>query len=168
LPPRRRPPQDGPGSSRHGAEGAAWRRIAAFVANRDRGICHICGHPGAGVPDHLVPVTERPDLALKAENMKAAHGYRRSAPGFGACPVCTAAAEKRGGKPVYCNELRGMGSVERARKIIESRTGLALGVTPEDKPRGERDWLLLLSGALALRAGARVAPPVVHGVRPGR
>lgn len=135
MPPRRRPPA-GAAPSRHGAEGSVYRRIAAWVVRRDGGTCWICGHKGAGVPDHVIPVTERPDLALTAGNMRAAHGYLKGDPvRHGACPQCSDAA----GKPVWCNEIRSMGSVERARRIIALRTGLALG-NPEGKPRGERDW----------------------------
>lgn len=135
---RRRPPARDTGRTRYGAEGSVWRRIAAFVISRDRGICHICLHNGAGVPDHLIPVAERPDLALDAANMKAAHGYLKTKDG--ACPVCSEAA----GKPVYCNEIRGALSVERARRLIEQRTGLTLGTDAGSQPRGERDWLLSL------------------------
>jgi hypothetical protein len=138
-----RTPASRPGRDRHGAEGPAWRRIAAYVVARDGGRCHICGHGGAGVPDHLVPVTEQPGLALRAANLKAAHGYLKRRDG--SCPVCSAASIARGGGKVYCNEIRGAMSVERARRVIEGRTGLALGGEPEGGARGERDWLLPVS-----------------------
>jgi hypothetical protein len=109
------------------------------VIRRDRGVCHICGHTGAKVPDHLVPVAERPDLALDAANIRAAHGYLKN--GGGECTVCSAAAVSRGGKVIFCNEIRGALSVDRARRLIEKRTGLSLGGTAEE-PLGERDWLL--------------------------
>jgi 5-methylcytosine-specific restriction endonuclease McrA len=32
----------------------AWRKLAAAVIVRDRGICHICGKPGADTAHHLV------------------------------------------------------------------------------------------------------------------
>ena len=127
-----RPPRT---RNRYGAEGSVWRRITAHVVQRDAGICHICGHTGASVADHdPYPVTERPDLALDATNMKAAHGWPKP------CPVCSAAAIAKGGKPVYCNEIKQGMSADRARRIIEMRTGLTLGKT-EDQPQGERDWL---------------------------
>jgi hypothetical protein len=135
--PRRRPAQrTATERNRHGAEGAVWHRIVTFVTGRDHGICHICGHAGAKIADHVIPVTERPDLALDAANLKAAHGYARG--GSGECETCSAAA----GKPVYCNEIRGAMSVERARRVIETRTGLALGPQAGSQPQGERDWLL--------------------------
>lgn len=124
-----------PTRNRYGAEGAVWRRITAYVVGRDHGICHICLHPGANSADHdPYPVAERPDLALETSNLKAAHAYP------GGCPVCSAAAVARGGKPVYCNEVKQAMSAGRARRIIETRTGLTLA--DESQPRGERDWLL--------------------------
>ena len=125
-----------PTRNRHGAEGAIGKRIAKHVAGRDRGICHICGHSGATSPDHLVPVTERPDLALATANMKAAHGWPNP------CETCSAAATVKAGKEVkiHCNEIRGAMSVERARRIIEARTGLVLGPKTGGEPRGEREW----------------------------
>jgi hypothetical protein len=131
--PDNRPNRPRPTRNRHGAEGAVWRRISAYVARRDYGRCHICTHLGATQADHLEPVTERPDLALDSSNMKAAHGYPNP------CPTCTDAALVKGGKPVYCNELRGSGTVERARRIIEARTGLKLG-TAEEQQEAEREW----------------------------
>lgn len=35
---------------------AAWRRKRARILRRDRGVCHVCGKPGADEVDHLVPV----------------------------------------------------------------------------------------------------------------
>jgi 5-methylcytosine-specific restriction endonuclease McrA len=32
----------------------AWRKLAAAVIVRDRGICHLCGQPGADTGHHLV------------------------------------------------------------------------------------------------------------------
>jgi hypothetical protein len=134
TPPRRRRPA----RSRHGAEGAVWRRISKAVVSRDYGICWICGHAGANEADHVIPVTERPDLSLDASNLKAAHGWPFP------CPVCTPAALARGGKPVYCNELKGGMSVERARRLIQDRTGLGLGYPGvAAEAQGEREWLPL-------------------------
>lgn len=117
-----------------------FRRIAkSAVTSRDKGICHICLHPGARVGDHLQPVAERPDLARDPSNIRAAHGYLKNS--SGQCPVCSAAATLKAGREVkiYCNELRGMGSVERVRRILRERTGLPIGEVPSS-PAGERDW----------------------------
>jgi hypothetical protein len=128
---------------RHGADGAVWRRISKAVVSRDYGICWICGHAGANEADHVIAVTERPDLSLDAANLKAAHGYPVE------CPVCTPAAIARGGKPVYCNELKGGMSVERARRLIQERTALGLGYQgPAAEAQGELDWLAALAGGL--------------------
>ena len=136
MPPRKPPARTA--RNRYGAEGARWRRMTAHVTGRDAGLCHICGHPGAKVVDHVIPVTERPDLALDVSNMRAAHGYLKG--GGGECATCSAASMARGGKPVYCNDLRQAMSVERARRVIESRTGLPLGQKTREQPRGEREW----------------------------
>jgi hypothetical protein len=113
----------------------------AHVVGRDSGVCWICGHPGAGVGDHVIPVAERLDLELDVSNIKAAHGYLKS--GGGECPVCSAAATVKAGKEVkiYCNEIKGGLSAERARRIISERTGMR--IAPGQKTEGnsgERDW----------------------------
>jgi hypothetical protein len=120
------------------AEGAVWRRIAKHVLDRDRRICWVCLHPGATGVDHVIPVTERPDLELAEHNLKAIHAAGR---GHGACPVCSAAAEVRGQKAGFCNEVKGAMSVERARRIIEARTGLTLLPQGQARPDAEREWL---------------------------
>jgi len=82
-------------------------------------------------------VTEDPSLEWDVKNLKAAHGYPKG------CPDCTIAAVKRGGKPVYCNEIRQYGSVERARRKIEERTGLRLPIgDTATVPEGRDCWLL--------------------------
>jgi hypothetical protein len=78
-------------------------------------ICHLCGHDGATVADHLIPYRERPDLIADVSNMRPAHGTRRQlAPGNvyrdARCQVCLAE-----GKTGSCNGSRGAGSVEAAR-----------------------------------------------------
>lgn len=35
--------------------GRPWQRQKARIIRRDRGICHICGQPGADSADHIVP-----------------------------------------------------------------------------------------------------------------
>jgi hypothetical protein len=108
----------------HGADGRAWRRLVQQVVQRDLGKCWICGHWGAHSADHVIPDTEGGPSNMA--NLKAAHGYPRP------CLVCSKAA----GHPIYCNEIRGMGTVERARRIIEERTGLSLEEAGPSRPEG--------------------------------
>lgn len=128
MPPKKRP-------RRNGAEGSgAWPRMVRWVVQRDAGKCWICGHFGAKSADHVIPVTEAPHLAMDSGNLKAAHAYP------GGCTECTAASVARGGKAVYCNEVKQMGSVGRARRLIEERTGLRL-LTEVKPPEAEgREW----------------------------
>ena len=52
--------------------GRPWSRVKRRVLVRDRGICHLCGLPGATTADHITPVAHGGswyDLA----NLAAAH-----------------------------------------------------------------------------------------------
>lgn len=62
--------------------GRPWRRLVAYVLDRDQGICHLCGHPGADTGDHVHRI-EDGGLELDPDNVKAAHGKAR--PEYG-CP----------------------------------------------------------------------------------
>lgn len=116
------------------AQGRVWRRFVDMIVQRDKGRCWICGHYGARSVDHIVPVTEDPSREWDRTNCKAAHAWPHG------CTDCTYAAAKLGNKPVYCNGVKGGYSIERARRLIEERTGLQLfrEVTAEG-----RDWLFL-------------------------
>lgn len=92
------------------AAGHRWEAVVRAVVDRDGGLCWVCKHGGARHGDHVIPVTERPDLMLEMSNVRAVHG----APG-NPCAACTAAC---GGRKVHCNQLKGMGSLARARRII--------------------------------------------------
>ncbi|HET8581755.1 MAG TPA: HNH endonuclease signature motif containing protein [Jatrophihabitans sp.] len=35
-----------------------WRRTVARIIARDRGVCYLCGKPGATSADHVKPVAE--------------------------------------------------------------------------------------------------------------
>ena len=100
------------------------------------GLCWICGHGGGRQADHVIPVTERPDLAWDASNIRPAHG----APG-NPCLVCSAAA----GRKTYCNQIRSGLSVERARRIIAELTRPGQDARPEPRPKPDpgagREWL---------------------------
>lgn len=124
-------------TKRYGAEGSgAWPRLVRYVVQRDAGLCWVCGHFSAKSADHVIPVTEAPEKAMDVSNLKACHSFP------GGCPECTIASVARGGKAIYCNELKSMGSVERARRIIEERTGLTLFATRElpSEPEGRDIW----------------------------
>ena len=112
------------------SEGRAWHRTVTAVVIRDMGKCWICGHWGARSADHVIPDTEGGKSVM--DNLKAAHGVGSP------CPDCSIAA----GKPVFCNEIKSMGSVERARRVITEKTGLRLPVGDETRPGPEgRLWL---------------------------
>lgn len=122
-------------------KGSRWERLAQYVVARDSGICWLClsGHGGARQADHVISYADRPDLAWRAENIKAAHG----APG-NPCPVCTPECGRR----VFCNQLRQAMSVERFRRILaEMRAAHAAGkgAPQQDRPKPEsqagREWL---------------------------
>lgn len=69
------------------ARSGAWPRVRALAWDRDRrkrAVCHICGQPidyfvkpsstpDSYEPDHIVPVSKRPDLELDLNNIKASH-----------------------------------------------------------------------------------------------
>ncbi|MFE6816027.1 HNH endonuclease [Streptomyces sp. NPDC057677] len=57
----------------------SYRKARAhFLAEQD--VCHLCGHPGADVIDHLIPVARGGDRRDQS-NWAAAHGVNR-------CPTC--------------------------------------------------------------------------------
>lgn len=84
------------------------------------------GHGGAKQGDHVIPVTERPDLALVMSNIRAAHG----APG-NPCARCSEAC----GRKVHCNQVRGMGSIDRALRLIAGWAAEHAAETPPERDR---------------------------------
>lgn len=50
-----------------------WKRTHARILRRDRGICYLCGQPGANTVDHVTPVAEGGSHA--DANLKAAHAH---------------------------------------------------------------------------------------------
>jgi hypothetical protein len=116
-------------------KGRRWEAYARSVIAYYAGICHICNHAGARQVDHLVPVTEDPAKSWDPRNCRPAHGVsRRPNP----CPVCSIAA----GQPIYCNQIRGMGSVERAQRIIAERIAASTASKPlrSTPPDAGRAW----------------------------
>lgn len=118
------------GSNRRHAKGSRWEAFARGVIQHYGGLCHLCGHGGARSVDHLVVVAERPELEWELSNCRPAH----NAP-YNKCVVCSAAA----GKPIYCNQIRGALSVERAQRLIAERTANG---APANKtyPGAGREW----------------------------
>lgn len=48
-----------------------WPERRAFVIARDKGICHLCGLPGADTADHLIPWSR--GGTDDVHNLRAAH-----------------------------------------------------------------------------------------------
>lgn len=106
--------------------GKMWNRLRDACIEYHHGICHLCDHPMARQADHVIPFTERPDLAMSSSNLRPAHGSAGSQKNPCPTPTCG----------LNCNNIRGMGSIERARRIIASRQKDA----PEVIEDG-REWL---------------------------
>jgi 5-methylcytosine-specific restriction enzyme A len=60
---------------------ANWPAIRARVLRRDRGICHVCGRPGADQVDHLVAGDDHSDANLAAIHDRPCHRRKSSAEG---------------------------------------------------------------------------------------
>ena len=133
------------------AAGFRWAAFARSVIDAYGGLCHVCGlgHGGARQADHLDPQTENPAQPFDLARFRPAHG----APGN----PCESCSREAGGKKIYCNQIRNMGSTERARRIIAGykeaakrgeapvprTTGYTAGKSPpESGITGEpgRDW----------------------------
>jgi hypothetical protein len=74
--------------------------------------CHLCGHPGATVADHIKPLRTHPHLVADVDNMRPAHGTKNQrGPGgilFDArCEDCI-----KEGKKGTCNGTRGAKPLE--------------------------------------------------------
>lgn len=62
----------------HGRTTAQWARLRAQVLREEHGICWLCGQDGADTADHIVPLSEAPQLAYVRANLRAAHGAKRT------------------------------------------------------------------------------------------
>ena len=115
-----------PTANRPHARGSRWEAFARGVLRHYGDICHLCNHGGARSVDHLIVVTERPDLEWDLANCRPAHGYPHS------CPVCH----------LNCNQIRGGYSVDRAKRIIAER--IAKNLPPKNRrepdPDAGRPW----------------------------
>ena len=43
-------------SSGSRVRGEDWLKLTRYITTRDRGLCHVCGRPGATEVDHVVPL----------------------------------------------------------------------------------------------------------------
>ena len=113
------------------SNGHKWRLLARGVIANHCGICVVCGHGGSDAVDHVLPVTEHPELEWDVSNLRPVHHKP--------CPVCAAASAALGKKPRRCNYVKGMGSLARARRIMSEWTGLPVpgGVSPDTPSSGE-------------------------------
>jgi hypothetical protein len=89
--------------------GGRWDKFRRLVFATHGTVCILCLHGGARTVDHLVSVTERPDLTWALGNCRPIH----SAP-YNRCPVCVAM-----GLSGNCNGIKGGYSLERARRKFE-------------------------------------------------
>lgn len=78
----------------HGRSGRPWRRIRQQVL-QGSDVCWLCGAHGADTVDHILPISQYPELAHDLSNLRPAH---RS-----------------------CNSSKGAGTVMRARAVTRSR-----------------------------------------------
>jgi hypothetical protein len=65
--------------------GRRWQAFRQVVFSVYGDTCHLCGHPGARQADHLIPVSQRPDLAWELANIRPAHGTKNRCPRCGRC-----------------------------------------------------------------------------------
>ena len=99
--------------------GHRWRIFKQLVTRTYGDTCMVCGHGGARQAGHVIPITERPDLTFSLANIRPVHGV----PG-NRCYQCS----KNG---INCNGIMGMGTVERARRIIAEKVA---GKQGKDRP----------------------------------
>lgn len=104
------------------SKGRMWRALIIETLRRKGDTCIVCGHGGSTSADHEVPVTEAPEREHDISNLNPCHAWPK------ACTVCSHHA----GRPIYCNSIKGMGSLERAKRKIEEYTGQPLDGDPEE------------------------------------
>jgi hypothetical protein len=98
-----------------------WKAMIKETLRRHGDVCVVCGHGGSTSADHLEPVTEAPAREHDLSNLRPCHAWPK------ACQTCSEAA----GRPIYCNSIKGMGSLERAKRKISIYTGLDLDAEPD-------------------------------------
>jgi hypothetical protein len=116
------------------ASGSVYRRMAKFVFERwgDRCHLHLCTHHNARHLDHVEPQTENEARKHDVTNLRPVHG----SPG-NPCRECSQAA----GKNIYCNQIRGGYTIDRAIRKLRELTGLPIPDygKPAQQPRA-REW----------------------------
>jgi len=58
-----------------------WRTVIRPSVLGASDVCWWCGHTGARAVDHLIPLSQAPDLAEELTNLAPIHGRER-------CPTC--------------------------------------------------------------------------------
>jgi 5-methylcytosine-specific restriction endonuclease McrA len=77
----------------HGRKGRPWRRLRAEVlASSD--VCWLCGLPGANTVDHVLPLSQFPELAHDRSNLAPAHHRCNSSKGASTMRTPTAASRR--------------------------------------------------------------------------
>lgn len=61
-----------------------WQQLSARVLREERGMCHICGRPGADTADHVIP--KRAGGTDDRDNLRAAHRSCNASKGAGYLP----------------------------------------------------------------------------------
>jgi 5-methylcytosine-specific restriction endonuclease McrA len=101
--------------------GRAWERFRRLVFATHGTTCILCLHGGARTVDHLLSISERPDLAWSLGNCRPIHAAPHNR-----CPVCGQ----------NCNGIKGGYSLERARRRYAEKMAAA-GKSPSP-PRPEK------------------------------
>ena len=65
-----------------GRAGSRWRRLRRQVLDASD-ICWLCGKPGADEVDHILPLSQFPELAHDLGNLRPAHKSCNSSKGAG-------------------------------------------------------------------------------------
>jgi hypothetical protein len=96
------------------------RKTVPYVVEHAYGICYICGHGGANSADHEPPVGERADpigTFFDLDKLYAIHAWPKR------CPVCNC----------FCQSIKSMGSVERAKRRVAEIAGSTEPPEPEGR-----------------------------------
>lgn len=135
--------------------GYRWQRLSQQVIERDGGICHLCGKPGADTADHVTPKAS--GGSDDPSNLRAAHRACNSAKGAGRLVQ----GERRAWQP----ESRSPVFVRRSRSLARLAGTSVVHVCGQ--PGSGKSWLAsALSTALAIPA-LSIDEERIHLLRPG-